>query len=175
MMWIPTGLWSDHWNTLRSQKTGKPMQWDRITLILLPLAAAIISAIWPPGQTSVLIDGTAILTGLLFGLLIHVFSLGVSAGADERLQGTWIIGLIDELRINTSYAVAVGIAGVTFLAIDGAYPRAPGWLSRPFGAIGVLLVVHLLMTLGMVIKRTNRAYVEMRRTADAYAKTHHYV
>lgn len=163
MMWIPTKLRAEHWNTLRSQKSGEPMRADRNALIWVPVAVAAATAIWPPSNAGAILDGTAIITALLFTLLIHVFSLGLAASQDERIRDTWVMDLIDQLRVNTAYAIAVGILAVIFLSAASAYNTAPDLLQRGLTAPGIGLVVHLLMTLGMVIKRVNSAYVEMRR------------
>ncbi len=164
MMWIPTKLWSEHWNTIRSQKAGHPpMKVDRIAFVAIPVVAAGTTAIWPPASVGVVIDGTAIITALLFGLLVHVFSLGLAASKDEVLRDSWVLDLIDQLRINTAYAITIGIVAVIFLTISGAYSTEADWFVRTVGSIGIGFVTHLLMTLGMVIKRTNAAYVEMRK------------
>jgi len=162
MMWIPTTLWSEHWATLRSQRDNSPMKADRRAFVGIPVLVGIATTIWPPDNVGVILDGTAITTALLFGLLIHVFSLGIAASNDDRLRGTWVLDLIDQLRINTAYAIMIGILAVIFLSVAGAYSSAPSWFEVPISSIGIALVVHLLMTLGMVIKRTNRAYTEMR-------------
>lgn len=164
MMWIPTKLWTEHWATLRSQKEGNPpMKADRRALIGIPSGAGIATAIWPPDNVGVILDGTAIITALLFGLLVHVFTLGLSASADHRIRDTWVMDLIDQLRINTAYAITIGIVAVIFLSAAGAYQYSPRWVESPLGSIGIAFVVHMLMTLGMVVKRTNTAYTEMRK------------
>lgn len=167
MMWIPTSLLRDHWATLRSQRTGRPMKWDRRAFVALPAVVSATAMIWEV-DTAPLLDATAILTALLFTLLVHVFTLGLQASTHPILRNSWVLTLIDELRINTAYAIGTGILAVVFLSAAGAYPQAPWWIQRSLAAVGTALVVHLLMTLGMVIKRTNTAYVEMRKqTAQA--------
>lgn len=164
MMWIPTNLWAEHWDTLRSQKEGNPpMTADRRAFVLIPAGIGIVTLIWPPDDVSVILDGTAITTALLFGLLVHVFTLGLSASSDSRVRDSWVMELIDQLRINTAYAIMIGIMAVVFLSAAGAYDKAPRWVESPLASIGIALVVHLLMTLGMVLKRTNSAYTEMRK------------
>ncbi|GAB6987703.1 hypothetical protein JCM10369A_42290 [Nocardioides pyridinolyticus] len=92
------------------------------------------------------------------------------ASKEELLQGSWVLQLIDELRINTAYAISSGILAVVFLSAAGAYDSASSLVTIPLSSVGTGLVVHLLMTLGMILKRTNTACVEMRkRTKRSYS------
>ena len=175
MMWIPTGIVTEHWATLTSRATGKPMKVDRALLVWIPVLCGLAAGIWPPNQHGTILDGTAIITALLFGLLVHVFMLGVTVSDDARLNHTWVMDLIDELRINTGYAIGVGLLATAALSVAGAYEN-PGAADSLFvtitGAVGIGLALHLLMTLGMVLKRTNSAYTNMRKKTRGVPTPH---
>lgn len=110
-----------------------------------------------------ILGGMAILTALLFGLLIHVFSLGLRLADDARYTRTSPVTiLIDELRANVSYACGVSLLLTVVIVFNAALSSKDSngmnvWVS----CIVAWLFVHLSLTLLMIINRVRSAYRKM--------------
>ena len=106
--------------------------------------------------------GVSILTGLLFGLLVHVLSVGMTLARDERVSvNSRIVRLTNELRANVSWACGVGLALTTLLTLISSFvplgekgQAVPVWAT----AIVLLLGTHLVGTLLMILKRVRSTY-----------------
>lgn len=137
---------------------------DLVVFFLVP--AGIAAGVWLVGgelkSTSDMLDGVAIITGLLLGLLVHVLGLGLRVAEDPRLtRSSKVAVLVDELRANTAWAAAVGVGLTSALVLVGAFTGEqeagsgyPAWLS------GLLVgtFVHLMLTLLMILKRVRATY-----------------
>ena len=166
-------LAADHWNSLvlvdEYEGTARLSIGDVVIFFGLPAGAAIAAGFSGAEMRSFgqLIEGTAILTGLLFGLLTHVLALGLRIADDPRLsRADRIVVLTDELRANVSYAIGVGIVLTGAMMLVSAFKPGfadtdphgyPAWLS----AIVLGLVLHLLLTLLMILKRVRSTYKQM--------------
>lgn len=107
-----------------------------------------------------LLTGVSILTGLLFGLLVHVLQLGLTVVHEGRAApGSLLVRLSEELRANVAWACAVGLLLVGILVLIGSFTvdvsqGVSSWLT----AIVVALTLHLGMTLLMILKRVRATY-----------------
>lgn len=110
-----------------------------------------------------IMNGVSIFTALLFGLLIHVFQLGLRLTDDPRVtNGSRVMRLIDQTQANIAYSVLVGLVTASAVGVVSATTEkdhAPGRLPS---AILAALLVHLVMIILMALKRTNAAYRAFR-------------
>lgn len=101
--------------------------------------------------------------------MIFVFQLRLGMSTDPRVQGKALLPvLVDQLFSNVLYAVGVSFAltAVTVLA-GGTEPQdkhgeligLDPWVSAAVAA----LAVHLLAVISMCLKRTRRAYAELKQ------------
>ncbi|MDH2429682.1 hypothetical protein [Sphaerisporangium sp. TRM90804] len=162
----------DHINTLYEfgRDNRSHVSWPDVTLFyLLPVGVGMIC--WMRGVelyvSDVLLSGVAILTGFLFGLLVHVFSLGIKVADDPRHEsGDKLPTLIDELRANVSYSCGVGLLITVLLVVPVAFIEpsiVAAGLSSDMTAIFSTLFIHLILTLLMVIRRVRAAYKVMAK------------
>jgi hypothetical protein len=176
-------LAADHANTLYELDEHQRQHASRADLAVfyaLPLAAwgtAWALSMRLRGVAEIL-AGVAILTGLLFGLLVHVFSVGLRISEDGRWSSSSKVTiLVDELRANVAYACGVGLVLTVLLVIAaalGASDSSPIVVSPSTGHVQVAdthsgltpwlsglvaaLFLHLVLTLFMVLKRVRTAY-----------------
>ena len=96
-------------------------------------------------------------------MLTHVLGLGLRLYDDPRwTRASRIVILTDQLRANVSWAIGVGVVITGTLMIISAFTTEkhgayPAWLS----AIVLALVVHLLLTLLMILKRVRSTYRQL--------------
>lgn len=162
-------LASDHWHSLSlvDEPAGTiQLSWSDVA-VFFGVPAGVGVAAFAAGaelqSLGELLAGTAILTGLLFGLLTHVLGLGLRLYDDpRRTRSSRIVILTDELRANVSYAIGVGILLTGSLMLIAAFtkPTTAGyapWLT----ALVLALLVHLLLTLLMILKRVRSTYKQL--------------
>jgi len=163
-----TELAVDHFRTFRvltpaGSSRRSPLDW--IVFVGLPVIAGAASgaAGVELRSSDALLAGTAIITGLLFGLLIHVLSLGATVRADARFpRDSRMAILVDELRANVAWACAVGLLLSGGLALVGAFTVRPEggvdqWVTGAVIAGGT----HLALTLLMILKRIRSTYEQL--------------
>ncbi|WP_431918140.1 hypothetical protein [Micromonospora wenchangensis] len=110
-----------------------------------------------------LLGGVAIFTALLFGLLVHVFTLGLRITDDPRISKSGKTAqLVDELQGNVAYAVLVGLFTTTVLIVGVSTTLKDHALGVPISAITVFSICHLLLIMLMALKRTQAAYEQFR-------------
>ncbi|WP_328333009.1 hypothetical protein OHA70_15455 [Kribbella sp. NBC_00382] len=166
----PTPLVTEHYRTLRDVRTGKLRRRDFATFLGLPVGLGVVSWLLGLRMPSVgdLVQGVAILTGLLFALVIFVFQLRIQVGSNlDQVRRDHVLLLIDELFSNVLYAVAAGLVATVVVVTAGmwAKPNAQGDaqpLDRWWTAVVVISCLHLLLTIAMCLKRTRAAYVLLR-------------
>ena len=136
---------------------------DWIVFVGVPLSAGIVAALLGVRLYSLdpILAGAAIMTGLLFGLLVHVLSLGLQLAGDPKVtRGSRLARLVDELRANITWACVVGLALSAITTVVWAASKdldqvgTNPWVS---GAI-VALILHLGLTLLMILKRVRTTY-----------------
>jgi hypothetical protein len=158
-------LAADHWHSLvevDQQDNVRTSVSDVVVFYAAPAAAGL--GVWIVGAEMTLLTdllaGIAIITGLLFGVLTHVLSLGLRIADDARLTAASRVTILtDELRANVSYGIGVGVALTTALMLISAFggePKDgyPAWLS----GLVVAGVLHLMLTLLMILKRVRSTY-----------------
>jgi len=180
------GMIFDHFVTLRGVKGGF-LWWPIISQLVLPVAVGL--TIWISGFhitiVGDLIAGFSVLAGFLFGLVIFVFQLRLGMTADPRVQSKLELPtLVDQLFANVLYAVLVSFAlisvtvaaaatephgepvmaavvapAVSYVITPGAALGLEPWVS----AVVIGLAAHLLAVILMSLKRTRRAYMELKK------------
>lgn len=165
-------LIKDHLNTLYefdSRNRGQSSWADIALFYILPVGIGILC--WLLGArlyvSDALVGGTSILTGFLFGLLVHIFSIGVKVADDARYgAGDKLPILIDELRANVSYACGIGLLITLLLIALVAFIKPAdleGGLNPTMTGLFFSLFTHLVLTLFMVIRRVRSAYKIMAK------------
>lgn len=163
----------DHLDTLQDERTGNRRWQDRATLYGFPAAAGVTIAFFGVELQGIgeIVGGLSILAGFLFGMVVFVFQLRMQVSNDPRVaQGGRLPRLIDQLFANVSYAVLVGFVtaslAIAASATRATVPGSPGDLLpvNPWWSAGlVFLFVHLMLLLGMALRRTRAAYRELKR------------
>ncbi|MBB2915475.1 hypothetical protein FHS43_006796 [Streptosporangium becharense] len=162
----------DHLNTLYEFGPNNKIHasWPDIALFyVLPVGVGIFFWIKDAQLyvSDVLLSGIAVLTGFLFGLLVHVFSVGVKVADDPRYgSGDRLPILIDELRANVSYSCGVGLLITVLLIFPVAFMKPEDLedgLSSGMAGLFSTLFTHLILTLLMVVKRVRSAYKVMAK------------
>lgn len=119
-------------------------------------------------MVSELSAGFAVLAGFLFALVIFVFQLRQSIRREPGVPRKRLLTtLIDQLFASVLYSVVVSFVLIA-MTVAGAITEPhddkgnPAGLSPWLSAAIVLVCVHLLAVVWMCIKRTRRAYLEIR-------------
>ncbi len=157
----------DHFETFEDHNNrNRFLLRDYAGMVGVPAAAAGLITLCQVHIRSVgtFLSGVAVLTGLLFALVIFVFQLRLQVASDPRHHnGGKLTTLIDELFANVNYAVIVGLAtsvlGVIAASVEDPAAGAPVWAS----ALLTLLGTHLVLTVLMCVKRTRSAYRRLSR------------
>ncbi|MFF9701615.1 hypothetical protein [Streptomyces griseofuscus] len=156
-----TPIAKDHFNSLRSHATGKIM-WKQVAFFYgLPvlLASAGCSFSWKISGVDNILAAFAILTGLLFNLLVLLFD--VAAKAAEGVGGTTDqnarLKLAKHLQANVTYALLVALVATTILGVCAGMDmdKLNRWAS---GAV-LLFLSHFMLTLLMILKRIRSAFL----------------
>ncbi|MGI9157991.1 MAG: hypothetical protein ACR2FG_15395 [Marmoricola sp.] len=160
---------STHYGTLSVPHRGDDdavasrLSWtDLGTFVLFPLAAG--AALWiggvraPAGDR--LIPAVALLTGLLFALLV----LMLDRIRSERAKDAPDVGndpLVDawELFANVSYAILVSTTILSILLVTALFSAGP--LHPALTGVLAALVAHLLLTMLMIVKRVFQLAVRL--------------
>lgn len=151
--WVETGL----------DEREHPSSSDWILFVAVPVTgglAALIAGVRLYSLDAVLAGG-AILTGLLFGLLVHVLALGLQLSGDPKvIRGSRLARLVDQLRANITWACLVGLVlSAISTAVASATRRLDDVGTAPWvSAIVIALALHLGMTLLMILKRVRSTY-----------------
>lgn len=109
-----------------------------------------------------ILAGVAVFTALLFGLFVHVFTLGMRIAEDARLtESSRLTRMVDQLQANVGYATFIGLVCTGVLtALLAVYSE--GSVHRVFTALVIALLVHMFMTLLMILKRMRSTYYAFR-------------
>jgi len=155
-----------HYNTLRDDSTGDLRIRDQVLFVGAPVALGASLAIihFRMQDTASVLAGIAVFTALLFGLVIFVFQLRVQIRGDgSDRERPRVATLIDETFANVTYAVIIGmvttVVGIVASSINQKDLGAPIWASALLGA----LLLHLVLTILMCLKRINAAYQQLRQ------------
>lgn len=158
-------LIKDHLATLYELDSNgsRRRSWSDIWIFFGGPTLIAIAALWWDVKIrgiAEVIGGMAILTALLFGLLVHVFTLGLRLSDDPRYtSSSRVTILIDELRANVAYACGNSLLLTVMLVCVAALAKnTPNGVNVPTSAISAWLFTHLALTLLMVINRVRVAY-----------------
>lgn len=168
-----------------SMRTGQEAKRDRRRAAafhyLTPVAPAALMFvpavhIYAPGD---ILTGLAVLTGLLFALLVLVWTEGVKA----RQSGAWsassrVVTLLNDLRANVTYASTVSLVLIALLVVvstttpPAANGDTPTAMAPLVAAPLAWLVGHLILALGLILRRLRAAYMELSDQPPAPPKPH---
>jgi hypothetical protein len=157
----------DHLSTLVGQSSDTPSRrwWDYVQFYGIPLVlagVAYVAQVRIRGADGIL-AGVSIYTALLFGLIVHVFTLGLRISDDpDTSRGDRLSLLIDELEKNVGYSVLIGIVTTAVLIFAIATTEDGHALGGIISAITIFFLCHLLLTIFMILKRTHAAYQVLR-------------
>ncbi|MEV1003580.1 hypothetical protein [Nonomuraea sp. NPDC050202] len=163
--WSVIPLIEDHLATFRDQRTNEKRNRDYLVFYAVPMSFGIACYLagFEMRDPASILAGIAVFTALLFGLLLHVFSLGLRIKDDPR-QST--VGrtaqLVDQLQANVGYAVLVGIVTTALLIIAAATTGKDQPIGVLMSAVIAGSLLHLMLTVFMALKRTRAAYHELR-------------
>lgn len=163
--WSVRPLVINHLRTLVDQRTDKYRATDYLTFYGFPFLLGLVSYFTDFRLKGVegLLSGVSVFTALLFGLLVHVFMLGLRVTDDPRVpKGGRTSKLVDQLVSNVAYAVLAGIMATAVLMVAVSTTEKDRPLSVAISAVVVALLVHLLLTIFMALKRTQAAYIAFR-------------
>ncbi|PDP88680.1 hypothetical protein CQJ94_05580 [Glycomyces fuscus] len=170
--WSVFGVVTDHLATLVDRRTRRWMPLDYVGFFAFPLAVGVSVFLFEVRIANVqnLIAGVSVFTALLFGLLVHVFSLGLRVAAERLGEGAVRTAkMVDQLHANVAYATLVSLVTTAgLMALIVAYDQAE--VARWASAAVITVLVHLFMTLLMVLKRIRSMYAQMRRYAPFTGK-----
>lgn len=157
----------DQFATLTDAKTGHPRFDDYAALIGAPAlaAASVVVARWHMSIVGEFLTALAIITALLFAMVIFIFQLRLHMGDREVLERTpaTTVELVDELFSNVCYAIVIGFVTIA-VTLFGAALRptdatgGPGPIGVVWTAAIIFLVVHFVLVLAMCMKRLASAY-----------------
>jgi len=156
----------EHYATFYDARTKKPRWQDYVLPVVVPVLAGALSAAlgWRMSSAGTLTNGLAILTGLLFALVVFVFQLRLDVTRDPRHEGQVSLRRrVDELFHNVLYAILAGLtATMASVIADAATPKDLP-VDRWWTAALVILGGHLVVTILMCLKRTLLAYRVLNR------------
>lgn len=161
-----TELAQDHARTWVEQDEHRKSHRSRADWRLfvgLPVISAVVVALLGIRLRSVdaLLTGVSIITGLLFGLLIHILTLGLRIAEDDKIPaGSRIAVLTSELRANVAWACAVGLGISALLAITDSFVvnMSKQGLHPALTGVAIGLLLHLGLTLLAILKRVRSTY-----------------
>ncbi|SDO18755.1 hypothetical protein SAMN04515671_0079 [Nakamurella panacisegetis] len=155
---------TDQVATLVDAETSKKRPRDFLGLFGLPVVVFVVILVTHVQLKGIgqLLGGVSVLTGLLFGLVVWVFQLRMTVGADPRVPAhSTLPTLIDELFANVLYSV---LAGVGSTAVIVASATASDALLNKWWSAGVLAVItHFVLAMAICLKRVRSAYHQMIR------------
>ncbi|MFR9794627.1 hypothetical protein ACL02U_01755 [Streptomyces sp. MS06] len=151
----------DHFNTLRSHSTNRIMWGEVILFYGVPIALGGVGVAlhWKIGGVDNILAAFAILTGLLFNLLVLLFD--VAAKAAQGVGGTGPqnvrLKLAKHLQSNVTYSLLVALIATSILGVLAGMDvdKADRWIS------GVLLILlsHFTLNLLMIMRRIRSAFL----------------
>ncbi|HVE95055.1 MAG TPA: hypothetical protein VNB24_09055 [Acidimicrobiales bacterium] len=163
--WSVVDVVRDHYETFVDAESGQWLLRDYVGMVAVPIGLGGLVAWRDPSLAGAgaMLSGVGIFTAGLFGLLLQVFSLATRVVDDPRLAGqTRLSRLVDELETNVSYAVVVGLMTTAALMVANSWHQLPSAQARWGNGFLVALIVHLVLTVFMAIKRTRAVYRKMR-------------
>jgi hypothetical protein len=143
----------DHFRTMVDYGTGRRSIADILLFLVLPATAALacdrVGITIDGNAVNVLITAVSILAGLLFNVLvlIHTVATRFTAPTGPK-DGT---RFLSEIYSNIAYAILLCL--VTLIPLAFLAMSSTTWLIRLLNGISAFLLIHLLLTLLMILKR----------------------
>lgn len=154
----------DHYGTLVDQNSpNRPHVPDYLVLIGVPACVGTwVGYVFQLRDMQSYIGGVAILTALLFGLVIHVFQLRIQLLNDVRVpRDGKLVGFINQLFANVNYAVVVGVVTTAASMAAAVTADNDGRVNSIWSGVVAGLGTHLMLVVFMCIKRIRAAYREI--------------
>lgn len=163
-------IWQDYRDTW-SNRGGSDRHADRRRSALwyfgVPTAAAAVFAVVHVQLQAVaqLIAGVALLTGLLFGLLVLMFNTAIALKKDgPLLENAHGVGnIISDLRATVTYTVLVALVVVLVLMMGAVASSPTGGLPWGWTPFVVWLFVHLGLNMLSILQSFRTAFNYLMR------------
>ncbi len=163
--WSVWEVVTDHLETLVDERTRKVRIGDYTAFFGFPTVCGAVAFFLDAevSKAQNVLAGVAVFTALLFGLFVHVFTLGMRIADDTRLtESSRLTRMVDQLQANVGYATLIGLIATGVLtAIIVVFSEDA--VHRALSAPVIALLLHLFMTLLMVLKRMRATYYAFRR------------
>lgn len=144
----------DHIFTLRNEKADSISKSDIILMFALPAAIGVafewMDLIINRDDVGILVSIFAILAGLLFNVLVLMYSISKSILDIPISQKEDRERLLSQAFANVSYAVLISLIVVCLL---GVTLIVPNWVSSYINIVIVFLAVNFVLTVLMILKR----------------------
>lgn len=157
------GIVTGHLDTLRDASTGEKSKADGFLFLVIPLLVATLLLITghalKENLITILLASYAILTGLLFNLLVLVFDLirkeAEPQNVEEAVKLDWRQKqkLLKETFASISFCVLEGIT-LSVAALGALLPW--GCLKNTFSFLVYAVTVNFALTLLMILKRIHK-------------------
>ncbi|WP_436979996.1 hypothetical protein [Streptomyces sp. enrichment culture] len=151
----------DHFQTLRSHADNRIL-WGEVAFFLgVPILLGATGAYldWNISGVGNILAAFAILSGLLFNLLVLLFDVATKAleAQGNNFQNVRL-KLAKHLQANVTYALLVALvsAGVLGVASGMGMEEVNRWLS----GILIILFAHFALTLLMIMRRIRSAFLQ---------------
>lgn len=158
-------IWKDHLETWSDSSNARAVKSDHrkwaAWFFGLPTLSASPFLFWHVHLYGIgqLLAGTAVFTGLLFGLLGVIFNMGVTLRKEgEKFPNAHNLPVaIADLRANITYAIGIGFILSSTLGVAAAVSSTAA-LAWGWTAPIAWLFEHLALTLLMVLRRFRTAF-----------------
>jgi type IV secretory pathway VirB2 component (pilin) len=139
---------------------------DILLFYSLPLAVAVPALVlsWSISAIDEMITALALMTGLLFNLLVLLFgNVSRAQEAGGRL-GEHRLELIRQLQANVTYALLVALIATIALGLAALAGEAK--VGFPWAACLIYLLVHFVLLLAMVLRRIRVVFLHELRSGS---------
>lgn len=157
----------DHYRTLyENTDSGRSLRLGVLAIVVVPTLAALLmvllgARIYELGD---LLAAVAVLAGFLFALLIVLLETAVETSGRAEEQGPSVrinrrILILREVTANVAYAVLMAVVAVVLIGAARLVDKPSSPLEAPqalpswYCGVVFALLIHLVLTLVMVLKR----------------------
>jgi hypothetical protein len=167
----PWPLVREHFRSLRDDG-GKLPRAVVIVNVALPLALGVVALLFgfTLRASAGVIAGVSLLGAGLFGLLVRVFEMSSELANRARADGSAartsrLAPIVKAFAANVGYASLVSILAAAILVAGDQFSSGEE-MSRLWTALALALLVHLLTTFLLVLRRTYRVLESELQTAE---------
>ncbi|WP_158933507.1 hypothetical protein [Streptomyces sp. NRRL S-1868] len=126
-----------------------------------PIVLGVIGVFlkWEIGGVDNILAAFAILTGLLFNLLVLLFDVAEKAaqGADGISQSNVRLKLAKQLQANVTYSLLIGLVVTSILGVSAGMDIEK--INRWISGLLVILLANFTLTLLMIMRRIRAAFL----------------